>query len=90
MGYSPQGRKESDTTEQLHFLSLSGPSSSGDQVLGEHGCCKTYRLPCPCRCFLGLQLAHLLRQMWTVQNPKKSWLAMKPACGKVDDSSLEP
>ena len=22
MGYSPQGRKESDTTEQLHFLSL--------------------------------------------------------------------
>ena len=23
MGYSPQGHKESDTTEQLHFLSLS-------------------------------------------------------------------
>ena len=22
VGYSPQGRKESDTTEQLHFLSL--------------------------------------------------------------------
>ena len=24
MGYSPQGRKESDTTEQLHFTSLYG------------------------------------------------------------------
>ena len=22
MGYSPRGRKESDTTEQLHFLSF--------------------------------------------------------------------
>ena len=40
--------------------------------------------------FLGIQLAHLLRQMLTVQNPKKSWLAMKPACSLVDNASLGP
>ena len=28
MGYSPWGRKESDTTEQLHFLSLSLSNTS--------------------------------------------------------------
>jgi len=28
--------------------------------------------------------------MWTVQNPKKSWLATKPACSLVDDASLGP
>ena len=38
--------------------------------------------------FLGVQPAHLLRQMLTVQNPKKSWLAMKPACSLVEDASL--
>ena len=38
--------------------------------------------------FLGVLLAHLLRQMLTTQNPKKSWLAMKPACSLVDDASL--
>ena len=30
------------------------------------------------------------RQMSTVQNPKKSWLATKPACSLVDDDSLGP
>ena len=38
--------------------------------------------------FLGVQLAHLLRQMMTVQNPKKSSLAKKPACSLVDNVSL--
>ena len=38
--------------------------------------------------FLGVQLAHLLRQVLTIQNPKKSWLAMKPACSLVDNVSL--
>ena len=28
------------------------------------------------------------RQMSTIQNPKKSWLARKPACSLVDDASL--
>ena len=38
--------------------------------------------------FLGVQLAHLLRWMLTVQNPKKSWLATNSACSLVDDASL--
>ena len=28
--------------------------------------------------------------MSTIQNPKKSWLAMKPACSLVEDASLGP
>ena len=53
------------------FVPFSGPSSSGDEVFGER-----------CRCdlspplslplgFMGVQPAHLLRQMLTVQMPKK-------------------
>ena len=30
------------------------------------------------------------RQISTVRNPKKSWLASKPACSLVDDASLGP
>ena len=30
------------------------------------------------------------RRMSTIQNPKKSWLAMKPACSLVEDASLGP
>ena len=30
------------------------------------------------------------QRMWTVQNPKESWFAMKPACSSVDDASLGP
>ena len=91
----------------LCFVPFPGVSSSGDQVLGEHGC---FDLSPPLSLplgFLGLQLAHLLRcalclfwgaDLWlrpsqwmsTVQNPKKSWLAMKPACSLVDDASLGP
>ena len=40
--------------------------------------------------FLGVQLARLFRLILTVQNPKKSWLATKPACSLVDDASLGP
>ena len=38
--------------------------------------------------FLGVPLACLVRQMVTVQNPKKSYLAKKPACSLVDNVSL--
>ena len=34
MGYSLQGRKESDTTERLHFLSLYAQSGSYQKVGG--------------------------------------------------------
>ena len=51
----------------------------------------TYRLPRPWLLgFLGVQPAHHLRRMLTVQNPKKSWLATKPACRLVDNASLGP
>ena len=74
----------------LRFVPFPGPSSVGNQVFGEHGRCDllpSLSLPLG---FLGVQLAHLLRQMLTVQNPKKSWLATKPACSLVDDASLGP
>ena len=70
------------------FVPFPGPSSSGDQVFGKHGC---YDSPPPLSLplsFLGAQQAHLLRQMLTVQNPEKSCLAMKPACSLVDDAFL--
>ena len=53
------------------FCALPAPSSSGDEVFGEHGHCNLSPLPSLPLGFLGVQLAHLLRQM-TVQNPKKS------------------
>ena len=71
----------------LRFVPFPGPSSVGNQVFGEHGRCDllpSLSLPLG---FLGVQLAHLLRQMLTVQNPKKSWLAMKLACSLVDNAS---
>ena len=40
--------------------------------------------------FLGIQPAHHLRRMLTIQNPKKSWLAMKPDCSLVDNAPLGP
>ena len=58
------------------------------QVFGEHGRCNLSPLPSLLLSFLGLQLAHLLRWMMTVQNPKKSSLAKKPACSLVDNVSL--
>ena len=38
--------------------------------------------------FLGVQPVHLLRRMLTIQNPKKSLLAKKPAYSFVDNVSL--
>ena len=72
----------------LSFVPFPGPSSSGAQVFGQ---CSRCELPPPLSLplgFLGVQLAHLLGQMLTVQNPQKSWLATKPACSLVDDASL--
>ena len=45
-----------------------GPCSSDDQVFGEHRRCDLS----PQLGFLGVQLAHLLRRMSTIPNPKKS------------------
>ena len=61
----------------------------GDQMFGKGGRCDllppTLSLPLS---FLGVQPAHLLRWVLTVQNPKKSWLATKPACSFIDNASL--
>ena len=63
-----------------HFVPLPGPSSSGDQVFGERGHCNLLPPPSLLLGFLCVQLAHLLRRILTIQNPKKTWLAMRPAC----------
>ena len=42
------------------------------QVFGQHSRCDLSPLPSLLLSFLGVQLMHLLRQMVTVQNPKKS------------------
>ena len=56
----------------LHFVPFPGLSSSGDEVFGECGHCDLSPPLSLMLGFLGVQLAHLLRQMLTVQNPKKS------------------
>ena len=71
----------------LRFVPFPGPSSSDDQVFGEYGFCDLLPPPYLLLSFLGVQPAHLLRQMLTVQNPNKSWLATKPACSLVEDAS---
>ena len=70
----------------LCFVPFPGLSSSGDQVFGEHSRCNLSLPPSLPLGFLGVQPAHLLKWMLTVQNPKKSWLATKPACSLVDDA----
>ena len=72
----------------LHFVLFPGPSSSDDQVFGERGRCDLSPPPSLLLGFLCVQPAHLLKWMLTVQNPKKSWLATKPACSLVDNASL--
>ena len=72
----------------LHFVPFPGPSSSGDQLFGERGHCDLSPPLSLLLSFLGVQLAHLVRWMLSVQNPKESWLAMKPACSLVDNASL--
>ena len=72
----------------LRFVPFPSPSSSGDEAFGERSCCNLSPLPSLLLSFLGVQQAHLLRRMMTVQNPKKSSLAKKPACSLVDNVSL--
>ena len=101
LGYSTKAQ----TQLGLHFVPFPGSSNSGDQVLGECGCCDLLPPLSLLLSFLGVQWAHILRcavclfwgadlwlrpsqQMSTVQNPKKSWLAMKPACSLVAHASL--
>ena len=72
----------------LCFVPFPDPSSSGDEVFGEHSRCDLSPPLSLLLDFLGVQLVHLLRRMLTIQNPKKSWLATKPACGLVDNASL--
>ena len=61
-------------------MSFPDLSSSGDQVFGERG--RSYLLPLLSLLlsFLRVQPAFLLRRILTIQNPKKTWLEMKPAC----------
>jgi len=49
-----------------------GSCSSDDQVFGEHRRCDLSPLLSLQLGFLGVQLAHLLRRMSTIPNPKKS------------------
>ena len=86
LGYSTNGHIQLG----LHFVPFPGLSSSGDGVFGERGRCDLSPPPSLPLGFLGVQPAPLLRQMLTIQNPKKSWLAMKPACSLVDNASLGP
>ena len=80
-------REPSDAVPGLHALPRSKPlrftrsgslvpflglSSSGDEVLGERGRCSLSPPPSLPLGFLGVQPAHLLRWMLTVQNQKKS------------------
>ena len=53
------------------------------QVFGERGRCDLSPFPSLLFCFLGVQLAPLLRRMVTAQDPKKSQLAKKRACSLV-------
>ena len=71
-------------------MPFSGLSRSGDQVFGE--CGGSYLLPLPSLLlsFLGVQVKHLLRWILNIQNPRKTWLATKPAWSLVDDDSLGP
>ena len=81
---------EAQTQSGLRLVPFPGLNSSGDQVFGNRSCWDLLPPLSLTLGFLGVQLAHLLRWMLTIQNPKKSWLAMKPACSLVDDASLGP
>ena len=58
------------------------------QVFGERGRCDLSPVPSLLPSFLGVPPAPLLRRMVTVQSPKKSQLAKKPACSLVANVSL--
>ena len=55
----------------LGFVPFSGLSSSIDEVFGEQGRCDLSPPPFLLLGFLGVKLVHLLRQVLTVQNPRK-------------------
>ena len=57
-------------------------------MFGERDHCDLPPFPSLLLSFLGVLLAPLLRQMVTVQNPKKSQLAKKPAFSLVHNVSL--
>ena len=58
------------------------------QVFGKRGCCDLSPLSSLLLSFLSVQLAHLLRWIMNVQNPKKSYLTKKFAWSFVDNVSL--
>ena len=80
---------KAQTVLGLRFMPFPVPSSTGDQVFGERSRCDLLPPLSLLLGFLGVQQAHL-RQMLTVLNPKKSWLATKLACSLVEDASLGP
>ena len=71
----------------LCFVPFPALSSLSDEVFVECAPCDLSPLLSLLLSFLGVQLVHLLWRM-TVQNPKKSQLANKPACSLVDNVSL--
>ena len=67
---------------------LSPPLSQPLNFLGVQG---VHLLRCALCLFWGADLwLQPARWMSTIQNPKKSWLAMKPPCSLVEDASLGP
>ena len=70
-----------------HYDLLPSPSLP----LGFLGVQLAHLLRCAVCLFWGADLwLQPFRQVSTVQNPNKSWLAMKPACSLVDDATLGP
>ena len=70
-----------------HYDLLPSPSL----LLGFLGVQLAHLLRCAVCLFWGADLWLQPSQwMFTIQNPKKSWLATKPACSLVDDASLGP
>jgi len=70
-----------------HYDLLPSPSL----LLGFLGVQLAHLLRCAVCLFWGADLwLQPFRRVSTVQNPNKSWLAVKPACSLVDDASLGP
>ena len=83
MGYNPWGRKESDTTERLHFsfflyssVLLAGAPISELPVVLLRSCNKKQ---CPPLCWEQAHLTALPRLLPLVLEPPQQWLAPSPA-----------
>ena len=63
---------EAQTQSGLRLVPFPGLNSSGDQVFGNRSCWDLLPPLSLTLGFLGVQLAHLLRRILTIQNPKKS------------------